>query len=189
MIKLFSRRTIARRRGAGSCGLVAMLGNRDGDRGCGKPGIWRRCCRTGGFVIVVRHGANLPPTKPTTDPLKLRQHIAAQRNLNDKGKALCQGLWRRPSARSVFPVGQGLHEPDTTRLTRQRSSRAFKGHREDGGPSPRAASSCRRMRTTAAIEAFHKMLGNVTESPAPKPFSSPIRPNIVDGPGQRTGSM
>ena len=40
----------------------------------------------GGFVIVVRHGATFPD-QADTDPLH-PDNIAAQRNLNDKGKAL-----------------------------------------------------------------------------------------------------
>jgi len=42
--------------------------------------------RTGGFVIVVRHGATFPD-QADTDPFH-PDNIAAQRNLNDKGKAL-----------------------------------------------------------------------------------------------------
>src|SRR5882672_7597713 len=42
--------------------------------------------RSGGFVIVVRHGATFPD-QADTDPLH-PENIAAQRNLNDKGKAL-----------------------------------------------------------------------------------------------------
>ena len=42
--------------------------------------------RAGGLVIVVRHGATFPD-QADTDPLNF-DNVAAQRNLNDKGKEL-----------------------------------------------------------------------------------------------------
>ena len=44
--------------------------------------------RTGGFVIVLRHGATFSD-QADTDPLNF-DNIAAQRNLNDKGKMLAK---------------------------------------------------------------------------------------------------
>jgi hypothetical protein len=44
--------------------------------------------RAGGLVIVLRHGATFPD-KADTDPLNF-DNIAAQRNLNDKGKILAK---------------------------------------------------------------------------------------------------
>jgi Histidine phosphatase superfamily (branch 1) len=44
--------------------------------------------RAGGLVIVVRHGATFPD-QADTDPLNF-DNIAAQRNLNDKGKMLAR---------------------------------------------------------------------------------------------------
>src|ERR1700761_7986660 len=46
--------------------------------------------RAGGFVIVVRNGATFPD-QADTDPLNF-DNIAAQRNLNDKGKALAKAF-------------------------------------------------------------------------------------------------
>src|ERR1700730_15115496 len=46
--------------------------------------------RAGDLVIVVRHGATFPD-KADTDPLNF-DNIAAQRNLNDKGKALAKAF-------------------------------------------------------------------------------------------------
>jgi phosphohistidine phosphatase SixA len=46
--------------------------------------------RAGGLVIVVRHGATFPD-QADTDPLNL-DNTAAQRNLNDKGKALAKAF-------------------------------------------------------------------------------------------------
>src|ERR1700730_8835160 len=64
------------------------------------PGIWGRAAaegqdiapalRAGGVVIVVRHGATFPD-QADTDPLNF-DNIAAQRNLNDKGKALAKAF-------------------------------------------------------------------------------------------------
>jgi len=46
--------------------------------------------RAGGLVIVVRHGATFPD-RADIDPLNF-DNIAAQRNLNDKGKALAKAF-------------------------------------------------------------------------------------------------
>src|SRR5246500_1024840 len=46
--------------------------------------------RAGGLVICLRHGATFPD-KADTDPLNF-DNIAAQRNLNDKGKALAKAF-------------------------------------------------------------------------------------------------
>lgn len=46
--------------------------------------------RVGGLVIVVRHGATFPD-QADTDPLNF-DNIAAQRNLNDKGKSLAKAF-------------------------------------------------------------------------------------------------
>src|SRR5215471_5079421 len=46
--------------------------------------------RAGGLVIVLRHGATFPD-QADTDPLNF-DNIAAQRNLNDKGRALAQAF-------------------------------------------------------------------------------------------------
>src|SRR6266540_3181128 len=46
--------------------------------------------RSGGLVIVVRHGATFPD-QADTDPLNF-DNVAAQRNLNGNGKALAQAF-------------------------------------------------------------------------------------------------
>jgi phosphohistidine phosphatase SixA len=59
--------------------------------------------RAGGFVIVVRHGATFPD-QADTDPFHL-DNIAAQRNLNDNGKALAKAFGE--SLRQVgIPIGR-----------------------------------------------------------------------------------
>jgi phosphohistidine phosphatase SixA len=59
--------------------------------------------RAGGLVIVVRHGATFPD-QADTDPFHL-DNIAAQRNLNDKGKELAKAFGAELHAAGV-PVGK-----------------------------------------------------------------------------------
>lgn len=49
-----------------------------------------RALRAGGHVILIRHGATYPD-QADTDPLNF-ENIAAQRQLNDKGKALARAF-------------------------------------------------------------------------------------------------
>ena len=49
-----------------------------------------KALRAGDLVMVVRHGATFPD-QADTDPLNF-DNIAAQRNLNDKGKALAKAF-------------------------------------------------------------------------------------------------
>jgi broad specificity phosphatase PhoE len=62
-----------------------------------------RALRAGGFVIVVRHGATFAD-QAETDPLNF-DNIAAQRNLNDKGKMLARGFGEALRQAGV-PVGK-----------------------------------------------------------------------------------
>src|ERR1044071_1953554 len=66
--------------------------------------------RSGGFVIVVRHGATFPD-QADTDPLNF-DNIAAQRNLNDKGKALAKDFGDAVR-RAGIPVGKVLRASTT----------------------------------------------------------------------------
>lgn len=62
-----------------------------------------KALRGGGFVILVRHGATFPD-QADTDPFHL-DNVAAQRNLNDNGKALAKAFGE--SLRQVgIPVGR-----------------------------------------------------------------------------------
>jgi phosphohistidine phosphatase SixA len=49
-----------------------------------------KALRAGGLVLVVRHGATFPD-QADTDPLNF-DNVAAQRNLNDKGKTLAKAF-------------------------------------------------------------------------------------------------
>ncbi len=62
-----------------------------------------RTLRAGGLVLVVRHGAT-DPDKADTDPLNF-DNIAAQRNLNDKGKALAKAFGEAVRQAGV-PIGK-----------------------------------------------------------------------------------
>ena len=59
--------------------------------------------QAGGYVIVVRHGATFPD-QADTDPLNF-DNVAAQRNLNDKGKTLAREFGEA-LRRAGIPVGK-----------------------------------------------------------------------------------
>jgi phosphohistidine phosphatase SixA len=59
--------------------------------------------RLGGLVLVVRHGATFAD-QADTDPLNF-DNIAAQRNLNDKGKALAKAFGEA-LRQSAVPIGK-----------------------------------------------------------------------------------
>ena len=59
--------------------------------------------RTGGLVLVVRHGATFTD-QADTDPLNF-DNVAAQRNLNDKGKALAKAFGEALRQAGV-PIGK-----------------------------------------------------------------------------------
>src|SRR5262245_3850107 len=63
--------------------------------------------RSGGYVIVVRHGATFSD-QADTDPFNF-DNIAKQRNLNEKGKDLAQSIWRR-NPPGWHPCRRSLHE-------------------------------------------------------------------------------
>src|SRR6266478_5807476 len=83
-----SRRTVATL--AASIGLLAALGFAVAGHVAADDTNIVKALRAGGFVIVVRHGATFPD-QADTDPLNF-DNIAAQRNLNDKGKALAKAF-------------------------------------------------------------------------------------------------
>jgi len=62
-----------------------------------------KALRAGGLVMVVRHGATFPD-QADTDPTNF-DHVAAQRNLNDKGKALAKAFGDAIRQAGV-PVGE-----------------------------------------------------------------------------------
>jgi phosphohistidine phosphatase SixA len=134
--------------------------------------------RAGGLVIVVRHGATFPD-QADTDPLNF-ENVAAQRNLNDKGKALANSFG--DSLRQVgIPVGKVY----TSKYNRAYETAVIAGFENiettadltEGGLVVSPNEGNRR------IQAFHKML-----STAPMPGTNTIlithKPNIVDALGK-----
>ena len=73
-----------------SLGLLGVLGFVVQSRAATDNNNLVQALRAGGIVIVVRHGATFPD-QADTDPLNF-DNIAAQRNLNDKGKALAKAF-------------------------------------------------------------------------------------------------
>ena len=129
--------------------------------------------RAGGFVIVVRHGATFPD-QADTDPLNF-DNVAAQRNLNDKGKELAR-RFGEALRRATVPVG----EVYTRKYNRAYETAVLAGFRDiektadltEGGLIVSPNENNRR------TEAFRKML-----AAAPQPGANTILithyPNII----------
>lgn len=129
--------------------------------------------RAGDLVIVVRHGATFPD-QADTDPLNF-DNIAAQRNLNDKGKALAKAF-----GDALRRVGAPIGKVYTSKYNRAYETAVVAGFQDiektadltEGGlvVSPNE-NSCR-------AEAFRKLLATT-----PKAHSNTIlithQPNIV----------
>ena len=129
--------------------------------------------RAGDLVIVVRHGATFPD-QADTDPFNL-DNIAAQRNLNDKGKALAKAFGEALRQAGV-PVGKVY----TSKFNRAYETAVIAGFKDiekttdltEGGLVVSPNENNRR------AEAFRKMLAS-----APKAHTNTIlithQPNII----------
>ena len=171
-----SRRTITAL--AATFGLSAVLGAGTlSPAGAGNMDI-AQTLRAGGLVIVVRHGATFGD-QADTDPLNF-ENIAAQRNLNDKGKVLAKAF-----GDALRQVGIPVDKVYTSKYNRAYETAVIAGFEDiektadltEGGLVVSPNENNRR------IEAFHKMLGT-----APKPGTNTIlithRPNILDALGK-----
>src|SRR5215469_9403510 len=98
---ILSRRTVATL--AAGFGLMAALALPAPGRAAVGDADLVKALRAGGYVIVVRHGATFPD-QADTDPLNF-DNIAAQRNLNDKGKTLAKEFGDA-IRRAGVPVGK-----------------------------------------------------------------------------------
>ena len=87
---MFSRTRRALLGLAVACGLSAVLSTSLAGLALAEKNDLAAVLSRGGFVIVVRHGATFPD-QADTDPLNF-DNIAAQRNLNDNGKALAKAF-------------------------------------------------------------------------------------------------
>ena len=134
--------------------------------------------RAGGLVIVVRHGATFAD-QADTDPFNF-DNIAAQRNLNDKGKALATafgGAFRQIG----IPIGKVY----TSRFNRAYETAllaGFKGIEKttdltEGGLVVSPNENSRR------AEAFRKML-SVTPQAGTNTILITHKPNIVEALGK-----
>jgi broad specificity phosphatase PhoE len=134
--------------------------------------------RAGGLVIVVRHGATFPD-QADTDPLNF-DNIAAQRNLDEKGKALAKAFGDA-IRRAGIPVGKTF----TSKYNRAYETAVIAGFDEiektsditEGGLVVSPNENNRR------VQAFRKLLGT-----APTAGTNTIlithKPNIVDALGK-----
>ena len=172
---ILSRRTVAAL--AASFSLLALLGFAVPRAAADSVEI-AQALRAGGLVVVVRHGATFPD-QADTDPLNF-ENVAAQRNLNDKGKALARAFG--DALRQVgIPVGKVY----TSKYNRAYETAVIAGFKDiektaditEGGLVVSPNENNRR------IDAFHKMIGT-----APKPGTNTIlithKPNIVDALGK-----
>ena len=156
MLKL-SRRTVTL---AASIGLSAILGVAmpAAPAATADHQDIAQALRAGGLVIVVRHGATFPD-QADTDPLNF-DNIAAQRNLNDKGKVLAKEFGAALRQAGV-PVGAVY----TSKYNRAYETAVLAGFKDiektadltEGGLVVSPNENNRRS------EAFRKMLGTVPQ--------------------------
>ena len=173
---ILSRRTVAAL--AVSFGLLGVFNAAVPGRAAADNINVLQALHAGGIVIVVRHGATFPD-QADTDPLNF-DNIAAQRNLNDKGKALAKDFGDAVR-RAGIPVGKVL----TSKYNRAYETAVIAGFKDiektaditEGGLVVSPNENNRR------INAFHKLLGT-----APTPGTNTIlithKPNIVDALGK-----
>ena len=134
--------------------------------------------RAGGLVIVVRHGATFAD-QADTDPFNF-DNIAAQRNLNDKGKALATafgGAFRQIG----IPIGK-VYTSKFNRAYETALLAGFKGIEQttdltEGGLVVSPNENSRR------AEAFRKML-SVTPQAGTNTILITHKPNIVEALGK-----
>ena len=134
--------------------------------------------RAGGLVIAVRHGATFPD-QADTDPFH-PDNIAAQRQLNDKGKALAKSF-----GDALRDIGAPIGKVYTSLFNRAYETAVIAGFTDiertadltEGGLVVSPNENNRR------AEAFRKLLGV-----APKPGTDTLiithKPNIVDALGK-----
>ena len=171
-----SRRTFAAL--AFAAGLSAMLGGFAPRSAAADDKELAQALRAGGLVLIIRHGATRSD-EADADPVDF-DNIAAQRNLNDKGKAAAVALgeaFRRIGA----PVGKVY----TSRFNRAYETATLAGFKEiEKTPDlTYAKSAVSPDKNTTNPEAVRKMLGT-----APQPGTNTVlithTPNIVDALGK-----
>src|SRR5215831_3545409 len=173
---ILSRRSIVA--AATFCGLLAASGFAVQSRAAADNINLLQSLRAGGLVVVVRHGATFPD-QADTDPLNF-DNIAAQRNLNENGKALAKAFGNAIRQAGI-PVGQVL----TSKYNRAYETAVIAGFEAiektaditEGGLEVSPNENSRRG------QAFRKLLGT-----APSAGTNTIlithKPNIVDALGK-----
>jgi broad specificity phosphatase PhoE len=173
---ILSRRSIVA--AATFCGLLAASGFAVSGRAAADDINLLQTLRAGGLVIVVRHGATFPD-QADTDPLNF-DNIAAQRNLNETGKALAKAFGNAIRQAGI-PVGKVF----TSKYNRAYETAVIAGFEEiektaditEGGLVVSPNENNRR------VQAFRKLLGT-----APRAGTNTIlithKPNIVDALGK-----
>jgi phosphohistidine phosphatase SixA len=134
--------------------------------------------RAGGLVIAVRHGATFPD-QADTDPLH-PDNIAAQRQLNDKGKALAKSF-----GDALRDIGAPIGKVYTSLFNRAYETAVIAGFTDiertadvaEGGLVVSPNENNRR------AEAFRKLLG-VTPKSGTNTLIITHKPNIVDALGK-----
>jgi broad specificity phosphatase PhoE len=137
-----------------------------------------KALRAGGLVIAVRHGPTFPD-QADTDPFNF-DNIAAQRNLNDNGKALAKAFGDA-LRQAAIPVGKVY----TSRFNRAYETAVIAGFKDiektvdltEGGLVVSPNENNRR------AAAFRKLLGAAPASGA-NTILITHKPNIVDALGK-----
>ena len=161
-----------------TCALLAIAPARsEAPAGIDDKGL-AAALRSGGLVIVIRHGATFPD-QADTDPLNF-DNIAAQRNLNDNGKALARSFGEALREAGV-PVGRVY----TSKYNRAYETATIAGFKDiektadltEGGLVVSPNENSRR------AEAFRKLIAT---PPAPGTNTVLIthKPNILDALGK-----
>src|ERR1700693_1666725 len=156
-----------------SFGLSAMLGTAVPRSAAADNMDIAQALRAGGLVVVVRHGATFPD-QADTDPLNF-DNIGAQRNLNDKGKALAKAFGEALRQAQV-PIGKVY----TSKYNRAYETAVLAGFKDiekttdltEGGLIVSPNENSRR------AEAFRKMLATAP-NPPPNTILITDQPNIV----------
>jgi broad specificity phosphatase PhoE len=134
--------------------------------------------KAGGFVVVVRHGATFPD-QADTDPLH-PDNVAAQRNLNDKGKALATAF-----GAALKEIGVPVGRVYTSQFNRAYETAVLAGFKNiektadltEGGLVVSPNENNRR------AEALRKMLG-VPPNAGTNTVLITHKPNIIDALGK-----
>ncbi len=181
-MNMFSRRAVARL--AVATGLALTLAGPTLAQSKSQEGMIQdakqllQSLRSGGYVIVVRHGA-IFSNQADTDPFNL-DNIAKQRNLNEKGKELARAFGN--AIRQVrIPVG----EVYTSNFNRAYETAVLAGFEDiekttdltEGGLVVTPDENNRR------AEAFRKMLAQVPDK-GKNNFLITHKPNIIDALGK-----